>query len=33
MAPAVLAGLHRTGNVPAGPARQERSSKAGGPGT
>ena len=29
MAPAVLAGLPRTGNVPAGPARRERSGKAG----
>ena len=28
MAPAVLAGLPRTGNVPAGPARRERSGKA-----
>ena len=29
MAPAVLAGLPRTGNVTAGPARRERSGKAG----
>ena len=29
MAPAVLAGLPRTGDVPAGPARRERSGKAG----
>jgi hypothetical protein len=29
MAPAVLAGLPRTGNVPVGPARRERSGKAG----
>jgi hypothetical protein len=28
MVPAVLAGLPRTGNVPAGPARRERSGKA-----